>query len=452
MKNKHLRSVIILAILNIVVFGGYGLLHYLNIQKASIDTNLYISEKRTGEIVSIQTDDFEINFDGEKWHLSEDINFPISTDSVAKFIEKTNNLAGVRKIDTEGNHQRYGLSSPLQTLVLTDSEGVSIKYLLGNFNQNINRYYACEEGSDDIYIITKSVGDTMKKSLYDFAAAYDIDGLTKVSLTSFVCKDSENTVEIKQVGKDTNHPMGSASAWVFEYPYTNETFASANKVDTVVLNVTKVANSQCVDFDADKDTLTSYGLNNTAKSITVNYTHKDTPKTATLYIGKVNEDGSSYVKFEGSNIITLADSSTTSALLGYFDKSKFFTSSVCTAKKAKVDTMRVTYGDMVYEFKFNDNGYTLNGTPCDTESFEAFFNKLSGIVSSQYTEEPNNPADAENTLHIVYTFKDSSYAPQWVNYMPYDENYYIASSGEITGRLVNKRSVESVIELLKAVK
>ena len=171
-----------------------------------------------------------------------------------------------------------------------------------------------------------------------------------------------------------------------------------------------------------------------------------------MYLGKENEDGSIYIMFEGASTIGLLDSKTASSLKEYFDCYKFVPQSICAVKKDKVDTMTVTANGTTYNFAFTDNGYTLNGTPCSDESFEAFYNKLSGIVSNTHSSEAAQTAAGEDSFTITYHFKDSSYSDVTAVYTPYDSNYYTASCGQMSGRLVNKRSVESVLSLLEAVK
>ena len=56
MKNKQIKAVVILLVLNIAVYAAYGAMHYTNIKNMSADTNVYVANERTTEdIVSIQS-------------------------------------------------------------------------------------------------------------------------------------------------------------------------------------------------------------------------------------------------------------------------------------------------------------------------------------------------------------------------------------------------------------
>ena len=130
-----------------------------------------------------------------------------------------------------------------------------------------------------------------------------------------------------------------------------------------------------------------------------------------------------------------------SALKEYLDPYKYLPQSVCTAKKAAVDSIEAVLDGKTYNIDMSK----------DNDSVTAFFNKLSGIVSSSHSIEAENVQPNDSSFVITYHFKDSAYADITVYYTPYDNDYYTASCGEVSGRLVNKRSIESVIDLLKAV-
>ena len=158
------------------------------------------------------------------------------------------------------------------------------------------------------------------------------------------------------------------------------------------------------------------------------------------------------ISFEGSSITGLLDSDTAKVIKEYLSCYKYIPQSVCTVKKDKVASMEVTLNSVVHHIEFKENGYTLDGRDCDSESFEAFFKKLSGIVSSSVSDTAAATGPDSESFIVTYHFKDSSYPDAQAVYTPFDENYYTASSGEIKGRLVNRRSVESVISLFETVK
>lgn len=456
MNNKGIKIITVLVVLNIVVFGVFGILRHQNNIAASADTNIYVSEKTTGDIVSINCQNDSMPFDFElkdsSWVLASDETFPVSSDTVNEFLEKANNLVAARLVSSDGDYERFGLNTPQQTITLTDSQGVSVTYLIGSYNENIERYYACEKDSKNIYIINKSVGDVLVQDLYSYAASYDLSAFSKATLTSFDCVSPESQVSVFKAEKDDNSPMGSSSIWRFSQPFNSDTFVDANKVDALISRLKTAAASKCVSYSPDETTIENYGLSNPQYSIKVNYTtDSGEEKEAILYLGKENDDGSIYIMFEGAGTIGLLDAETASSLKEYFDGYKFVPQSICAVKKDKVDTMTVTANGTTYNFAFTDNGYTLNGSPCSEESFEAFYNKLSGIVSNTHSSEAAQTAEGDNSFTITYHFKDTSYSDVTAVYTPYDDNYYTASCGQMSGRLVNKRSVESVLSLLEAV-
>ena len=442
MKNKQLKAVVILLVLNIAVYAAYGAMHYVNVKNMSADTNVYVAKERTtDDIVSIQSEgtdgNFAINFNGTNWTVEGNENFPISSDALSKLTEKANNLTAARKISSDGDYEKYGLDNPKTTLTITDSQGTSVTYVIGNFNENINRYYVCEEGSKDIYIINKSVGDQLTEDINSYAAAFDLSDLSRSTLSTIEVVNGESDTVINKGEKDDNNPLGSSSQWTFGKPFSNSVFVDVNKIDTIIIKLKDAASSQCVAFSPSESDLESYGLKDSKVYYSLNYSGK----TAKMYMGKINDDGSAYISFDGSGIVGLADSETVTALNEYLDPYKYLPQSVCTAKKAAVESITVT---------LEGNTYNIDMSK-DNDSVTAFFNKLSGIASTSHSTEAEGIAPDDRSFVITYHFKDKSYADITVYYTPYDNDYYTASCGEVSGRLVNKRSIESVIDLLKAV-
>lgn len=442
MKNKQIKAVVILLVLNIAVYAAYGAMHYTNIKNMSADTNVYVANERTtDDIVSIQSEgtdgSFAINFNGTSWTVEGKENFPISSDALSKLIEKANNLTAARKISSDGDYEKYGLDNPKTTITVTDSQGTSIKYVIGNFNENINRYYVCEEGSKDIYIINKSVGDQLTADINSYAAAFDLSDLSRSTLSTLEIVNGESDTVINKGEKDDNNPLGSSSQWTFGKPFSSSVFVDVNKIDTIIIKLKNAAASQCVMFSPTESDLENYGLRDSRVYYSLNYSGKNVK----MYMGKTNDDGSAYISFDGSSIVGLADSETVSALKEYLDPYKYLPQSVCTAKKAAVDSIEAVLDGKTYNIDMSK----------DNDSVTAFFNKLSGIVSSSHSIEAENVQPNDSSFIITYHFKDSAYADITVYYTPYDNDYYTASCGEVSGRLVNKRSIESVIDLLKAV-
>ncbi len=461
MKKSKKTALITLFVLNIAVYSAFGAMFAINkAEEKNINQPVYVSNVTTGEITSIKCDfpasgeaSFELNKNGDSWTCLSEQDFPLNSEAIAALIEKTQNLTAARMVasNTE-DYSQYGLDNPTCQITFTDSEGNSQTYLLGNFNENLNRYYVCEQSKSDIYIINKSIGEQMSSPLYSYAAAFDLSGLSRTTLNSLHILNGENEIDISKFDIDQNSPMGSSSAWRFLKPFSSSTFADTNKIDVLISKLTKSAAAQCVAFNPTDEQLASYGLLSPESSISVNYTVDDAEKQAAMYVGKQNNDGSAYIMFDGSNIVALSDSDTMSNISEYLDSYKYVPQSICAVKKTAIDSMEVSYGGETFIFDFTDNGYTKNSVPCDSESFEAFFNKLSGINSTSHSYEAEGVQPAVNSLIVTYHLKDTSYGDIQAVYTPYNQDYYTASSGETSGRLVNIRTVESVIGLLQNVK
>lgn len=459
MRNKRKITIIVLVVLNIIIYSAYLGLSYANKLSSSVDKSVYVSSTKLGDVNHISCTNSDGTFTFEKkngtWSCSDVAGFQVNQNTVSDLAEKAVNLAAVRKVDSKGNLAEYGLNSPQFKITLSDTNGKKVTYDIGNLNQDILKYYVKSEDSKDVYVIKSNYGDDIIRKLKAYSATYDLSAVKEASVSQISISDSKNElVSIINSKMDSNSPLGSNSQWKFASVFPKDTNANTYKVDSLWDRLNDAASSDCADFDIDSKKIEKYGLLNPKEKITVNY---DKGKSFTLSISNENEDGSAYVMFSDANVIGLAKADTVKLLMEYMDPYNLLPQSICAAKLKMLSGITVTYSGTVYDYKINTNGskntYTLNNAECNSDNFEAFFNKLSSLDSQSHAADGSTASGTkEGSLIAIYHPSNSSYGDLKVVLSPYDSDYYIASFNGIDGRLVNKRSVESIISLLQNAK
>ncbi|MCI2001265.1 MAG: DUF4340 domain-containing protein [Clostridia bacterium] len=462
MKNKRKITIISLVVLNIIAYGAYFALSYANKLSSSADKSIYVSSTHLGDInrISCTNSDGTFTFEkqNDKWSCTDVKDFQVSQKIVDDLAEKSANLVATRKVDSNGNLTDFGLDSPQFKITLADTDGKSVTYDIGNLNSDIRKYYVKCDDSKDVYLIKSNYGDHIIRKLKAYSAPYDLSAIEKSSVSKITISDANNELlSIIKGKKDSNSPLGSDSEWKFGSVFSNDTNVNTYKVDSLWDKLNDAASSDCAAFDIDNQKLKKYGLVAPKEKITIDYSADTGNKSFTLSVSKENDDGSAYVMFSDSNVIGLAKSDTVKSLLGYLDAYNILPQSICAAKLKMISGLTVTYNGKTYDYSIKTangkNTYTLNNAECNAENFEAFYRKLSALDSESHTTDGSTASAAEEgSIIAVYHPSNTSYSDLKIVLSPYNSDYYIASFNGIDGRLVNKKSVETVISLLQNAK
>jgi|GEM_PF-6564890 len=462
MKRKRKLTVILLVILNIAFYGAFFAMSYANKRSASADRSIYVSKTKLGDVASISCINSNGKFTFEKqddsWVCTDQKDFQVNQKAVDSLAQTAVNLAAVRKVEQAGDFSQYGLDSPQFKISLTDSEGKKATYDIGKLNDNIRKYYVKSEDSADVFVIKSNYGEEIIKPLNAYSAAYDLSAIDKGSVTTIKVNDEKGSAaEITQGQRDTESPLGSDSKWKFASVFPKNTNVNSNIIDELWTDLEAAAASDCADFEIDDAKLEKYGLKQPQEIITVNYSADSQNKSFSLMVSKENADGSAYVMFGDAKVIGLASADTVKSLKAYLDAYSFLPQSVCAAKFKSLSGVTVTYNGVKYDYGITQNGtdysVTLNGAQCDKDNFDAFFKKMVALNSNSHTSDGSTALEnKDGTLVVVYHSTNASYGDLKVVISPYDSDYYVASFDGVEGRLINKRSIETVLTLLQEAK
>ena len=444
MNKKYIKVLAVLFVLNIIVYSGFGILHFSNKKDASIDKSIYISETKLDDVSYLYIDDgkypVEMELHDGTWVNAQDSTVLLNQSAVKNATDSFLNITGTRSVSTEEDLSTYGLDDPAYKITVGDSKGNMVTYLIGDFNENISKYYVCEEGSSEVYTIYEYVGENLTKSPASYITAFDFDEVSRDDVKTLSYLSADKSFALTQSEKDEENPLGSNSDWTIE----GLSFADSYKVSNLYRTIEKIGSENCAGLLANENTALT-------EPVTGTYKFDFGDKSFAVSMGPAQEDGGAYFTFDTSPLVFYGDSDSVNALTNYVDPYNFVSQSICSIDKSNVSSLEVKYGGNTYLFEFGEDGYSLDGAAVDSDDFESFYSKLIGLGSTSHSTEAESVAQTEESLVVTFNTTSEKYPVFTATYTPYDDNYYSASDGTVSGRLVNKRSVESVITLLKEV-
>lgn len=438
MKKRQKTTLIILFCLNIIVYGAFGINLATGKNKTDTDETT-ISQTQLSDIttLSLSSDGETINLKEEngKWEDSDNPDTVINQSAALIVADKIQNLTASRLVSSDGDYSSYGLDNPVYTVTAGDGTN-SVTYEIGNFNDSIGKYYVCEKDSPNIYAIYQSAAETIMASPISFIMAYDFDSVSSDNAKYIKISSNGNEITLNHSGEDKEIPLGSNSSWTIE----GLSFADNYKISEIYDTIKTIGSSNCAGSDNSL-------LGTPSAQFEIGF---DSPLTAVL--GNINSDGTAYMKFSTSDKIYSVDSDSVKKLTDYTDKYDFVSQSVCAVALTNLKAVDVKYGENEYKFEITgENACTLNGKECDYNAFKDFYNKLNGISSTSHKAEAESIAPSDKSITVTFETTSEKYPSYTAVYTPYDESWYTAKACGMKGRLVNIRTIESVIKLLNAV-
>lgn len=224
-------------------------------------------------------DDKEMGFvkEQEQWKAASDQEIPLIQSQIETIADTIASLKATRKLTSPDAKSDYGFDTPAYTIQFTNGEKKeSTLYIGGTAGED---YYACRDGSEDIYTIDSTLVS---------ALVFDIDSLVQKDTVPSISSGNLKKVEVTQSGE-------------------TKTFDSDEDIAELAGGLGTLMLDTCVNYHVSDEETASYGLDE-ASRITVKavYQDADTKEKDTLimYIGNKDADGANrYVRLDGSDIV-----------------------------------------------------------------------------------------------------------------------------------------------------
>jgi len=190
------------------------------------------------------------------WEVTDPLRYPADPNIVGTLLSEFSNLSPARTVaDSTDVLSEYGLEHPSATVEVSSGLEKPLVLLLGDVNPTGASYYAAEQGSRRVFLVSAQINENLRRST-DALRDRNLFRLDRDRVAEVVLEKGARRVVIKQ------DPFGT---WRVEEPYRLP--AERDEVVNVVGNV---ASAQAVIFvDEAPASLEPYGLENPVMTATL---------------------------------------------------------------------------------------------------------------------------------------------------------------------------------------
>lgn len=423
------------------------------IEKSDIKNLIIKSDDKTIEIIPNENED-------GKWLIKGYEAVSLNQTNIDSFVGNMSNLSGREVINPDKNLAQYGLDKNNKSITVKFDDKESVVYV-GTATPDSMYYYAKKSDDDKIYMVDSINGKRIEYTLDDF-----IDkSLEKVSPYKIYA------LNIKRKGKEeidleyTSNKEGNAENLMsmgmetinMNKPYPNLAVYPNNLQESVLSNITDLQLGKLV--EANLNNLDKYGLNSPEAEINIS----DDTNSLKLVVGNKADDKNYYCVANDKNAVFLIDEKYINPFINA-DPIKFVEKFVCLHYRVDVNKVElnnngkvytVTFGEEVAtdknannataddsKSKFNDNRKTyINEKEVDKSTFSDFFELLAGITFDNIDESAKSTNEKAEVV-LKYTLNDGTVDE--VQFIPYNDSFYIVNGRGIEGMLVSKQNVSRV--------
>lgn len=293
-KKHELKIIVILAVLCAVVYSiAAGLLLMNSGAEDPASTALNMPGAVNSVEITTEGETFTLVRNKTSWYCEEKQDIPVNSVMISIMASTFNALEPDRVIEDGNTYlQQFGLGKDAYQITAKDNTGTEKTYLVGNINDLLGQYYVKVDGTEQIYLLSKS---DMTKIVKNFLNVVDNPRLADLSasqVTEYQIHNGNVDYHIFAEGEIYRFEVGSKIYDGDQYTAENIFYALKN-----------VKFDNCVSYRADAEELAGYGLDDA--DITIEMKVKgDNPETIMFRIAK-NDDGTAYVTARDNGIVYL---------------------------------------------------------------------------------------------------------------------------------------------------
>lgn len=349
---------------------------------------------------------------GENWIYDADEAFPVDGEKIDNLLSRFENFAAAFIIEDVDDFGQYGLNDPVCTIDL-EAGDESYTVTLGNFsNLDEQRYVSIGDGN--VYLVADDPMDTFEAQLSDFIRNDEIPSFDTVSGIQFSGKESWSL----------SYEEDSADTYCADDVYFTQRDGKNRPLDTTLVKnylskVSGMDQGEYATYNATAEELASYGLDNPALTVTVDYEDEDGKTGAfTLHVSPNPEEKAAaeeaeangeeevpevtgYARVGESQIVYKISAADCGALLaGGYDDLRH--TEVLSADFADITQIDVTLENVVYtltaEGEGDDRTWKCGEQDVDITDFQS---ALEALKADSFTSEaPTEKEEIRLTVHL----------------------------------------------------
>ena len=385
------------------------------------------------------------------WSYADDSSFPLDSSYISSMLSSISNIEASKKIEAVDDLSQYGLDSPECSIWVGFEDGYEM--LIGNETAIDGlRYFSIGDGN--VYLIEDTILDTFSYGLYDLLQKESVptmSDIVSVGITSEI-----QSLSIEYIA-ESNLTYSNEYVWFLK---NNDTYMTLDTelTDTLIANVTDITFGDCVNYNADNEYLSIYGLTAPAVTATIVYIEDDIEKTFTLELGNYTGDNYCYARIAGSRMVYLVDASISDTLM-YIEYSELQPDEVLIMNWDTVTKVDVTLDDTTYTFTkttktviddenntSEESIYTLEGLEVDITDI---LDSLTALTSTGYSNStiPERSAEVSFVIHR----NTESFSEIELVFYQYDSNSCLVSLNGETTVFTSREDIVAITEAINAI-
>ena len=265
--------------------------------------------------------------ENSNWSYPDDEAFPLDASYPDAMVQALKEVSATKTIESPENLADYGLEEAACAISVTAGDSTYELRIGDETGLGGQRYLSLGDGN--VYLVDADLLEDFSLGLYDIVSMESIPSMTDLTSVSIATTSGTLTLDYLE---DSGLAYSDQYTWFWNQD-GEETPLDTDLAEDLVSTVTGLTWNACVDYQADEDSLGTYGLDIPAATITVEYTEstqaatnetdengdpiyeiQETPATFVLELGDYDGD-TCYARISGSSMVYRVDGTVADTLL-----------------------------------------------------------------------------------------------------------------------------------------
>lgn len=461
--SKKSKNILILVVVLGLLIGAY---YYVNNRPVKdeepvnekVEISKFDKEKLVKMTIKTKDSTLTLTKEGEEWTVDYPHEIALNQSAIDDIAYSFASLYAERVVDEEPKDlSDYGLKDPQATAEGELEDGEKKVFYLGDKTPTGDTYYLMAKDDPKVYVVWMNHGEHFTYELSDIREK-KLPAIDKMDFNYLkIEKKGERPIEIRKNEKQTEEQASfGLGLWQMTMPYNEPMGVDGDKFQNTLDSIPSFTIKDFIDDDPQD--LGKYGLDEPEAE----FIFKDSENTLKLYIGKEHDEKTVYFKLPDSKAVYTMEKSK----LEFMDLDPFTVVDkfACIVHIDDVDKIVIEGRGKSYTAtierttkKAEKEGeeeevvetYKLDGQEVEEKPFKKYYQSLIGLmVDAENTKEPEGEAEVKTTFYLNKG-KDREIH---VDYVPYDNDFYVAVRGGKSEFVVSKQQVNKMLDTLELLK
>lgn len=422
------------------------------------------------------------------WKSSEDEALPVNQTNAASMMNALSTITSSNTIKESAEElSTYGLDKPVVQIVATVKDGTTTSISIGNESPLGGGYYATLNGGAEIYVLSSDFYNCFAYKQSDMVTVETIPTITAENVTYLQVENKDKPNFEVSFDESKSSDYSGLNNWFVKQPYAKEVAGSADDLKTLFGNYASLSFLSCVNYNATD--LSKYGLEDPASTVTLKYyevytKNADSTDTAdssdasnstseaettkvykdlVLQIGSTDADGNYYAKLKDSKAVNTISADTVAKITD-IDAYSNVSHMIALVNISNVDKVDATVNGKTYTMRLEQSAntsessestdkkvtgkYYFNDKEVEESKFKDLYQQMIGITSEKNIPDEYFASSKDRTPYLTMAFHLTTGKTITMQYLPYDESYYVADIDGSEIFLTDLRGINKLADTL----